>query len=93
MLGACRQQIPAIRAAKGVCLGVCLKVVAVDPQPDAIGFGIADEVYVFDLADVGGCLNVAQKCGVVGVLTLAYDYPLPMVARNCEEFGLPGLLT
>lgn len=87
VLGARRTQKPAIIAAKEMGL----RVIAVDPLPDAIGFGYADEAEVFDLANVDACLEIARRNRVNGVMTLAADYPVPTVGAICEEMGLPGL--
>jgi biotin carboxylase len=87
ILGARRMQVPAILAAKEMGL----KVVAADPQSDAPGLRIADDYSVCDLADEGRCLALARRHRVDGVMTLAADFPLPMVARICEELSLPGV--
>ncbi len=87
ILGARRMQIPAIRTAKEMSL----KVVAADPQPDAPGFRLADDFVICDLADERMCFDIAKRHRIDGVITLAADYPLPMVARICEELALPGI--
>ena len=66
-----------------------LQVVVIDPLPDAVGMQYADNAYVFDLADEE-CIEIARRHRVNGVMTLAADYPLPMVARICHELKLPG---
>jgi len=85
ILGARSMQLPAIRTAKEMGL----KVVVIDPLPDAVGMQYADNAYVFDLADEE-CIEIARRHKVNGVMTLAADYPLPMVARICHELKLPG---
>lgn len=87
LLGAGTQQLPAIEAAKA--LG--LRVVAIDPNPAAPGRSLVDQFYQRDLAEHAECLQLARQERVGGVLTLAADYPVPLLAFLCRELSLRGL--
>lgn len=89
ILGSRVMQLPAIHKAKEMGL----RVITIDPDKKAIGFKFADHSYVYDLADKENCLKIAKKHKVNGVMTLAADYPIPMVAHICENLGLHGLTT
>lgn len=86
VLGCTVQQLPVIHAAQRS--GV--KVLGVDPDPEAVGRAVVDSFAVADLADAEACLREARRAGPTGVLTFAADYPVPMVARIAAELGLPG---
>ncbi len=89
LLGARRLQVPAIHTAKR--LGI--RVIAIDPSPDAPGLTLADKGYVSDLADKPRCLDIAKQEKVTGVMTLSADYPIPMVAFIAKKLKLAGLST
>lgn len=86
ILGAGRAQLPAILAARE--LGS--RVIAVDPDPRAPGLPLADCAHAHDLADVDAILALALTYQIDGVVTLAADYPMPLLARICAELRLPG---
>lgn len=86
LLGARTPQLAAIRAAKHMDV----RVVAVDPDPGAPGLALADTGYVFDLADRDSLLRLAKYERVDAVMTLAADYPMPVLAAICAELHLPG---
>ena len=86
-VGAGRHQRRAIRRVRE--LGH--RVVAVDRNPDALGFGEADEANVVDFADIAGVVEVGRRLKVEGVLTVAADRAVPVVAAVAEELGLPGI--
>jgi len=86
ILGSRLAQLPAITAARK--LG--LRVAAVDPDPQAIGLGVADARLVVDLADFEAILGFARRERVCGVVTLGADYPMPTLARLCAVLDLPG---
>ncbi len=87
ILGSRNMQLPAIYKAKDMGL----RVITIDPDENAPGFKFVDQAYVFDLADEKNCLKIARKHKINGVMTLAADYPIPMVARICEDLDLTGL--
>jgi biotin carboxylase len=86
-VGAGRHQRRAILRAQE--LG--LRVVAVDRNADALGLEAADVGEVVDFRDVEGVIDVAEKHGVDGALTVSADRAVPVVAAVAEELGLPGI--
>jgi biotin carboxylase len=88
-VGAGRHQRSAIRRAKE--LG--LRVVAVDRNPDALGLREADAGETVDFTDVERVIDVAQRQGVDGALTVSADRAVPVVAAVAEALGLPGIGT
>ena len=67
------------------------RVVAVDRNPDAPGFADADEGVAVDFADAEAVAEVGGERDVDGVMTLAADRAVPVVARVAELLGLPGI--
>lgn len=81
-------QLPAIRKAKEMGL----QIVAVDMNPDAVGFkeeGIIKEV--ISTIDIPAVVECAKKHRVDGVITLASDMPMRSVAAVSKELGLVGI--
>ncbi len=70
-------------------LGV--RVVAVDRNPAAPGLALADAGEAVDFADPGAVADVGRRHGVDGVLTIAADSAVPVVAQVAELLGLPGI--
>jgi len=68
-----------------------LRVVAIDPDPNAVGLALADEAHVADLSNIDLCTRVAERARVSGVLTFGADYPVPSVAAVAFHLGLPGI--
>ncbi len=88
ILGASILQLPAIQKAKEMGL----QIVAVDMNPDAIGFqeeGVVKEV--ISTIDISAVVECAKKHGVDGVMTLASDMPMRTVAAVSKELGLVGI--
>ena len=88
ILGASVLQLPAIQKAKEMGL----QVVAVDMNPDAIGFneeGITKEV--ISTIDIPRVVECAKKHSIDGVMTLASDMPMRTVAAVAKELGLIGI--
>ena len=88
ILGASILQLPAIKKAKEMGL----TVVAVDMDPNAIGFkeeGIIKEV--ISTIDIEKVLIAAKKHEIDGVMTLASDMPMRTVAVVAKELGLVGI--
>src|SRR6266511_3977618 len=85
-IGAGRHQRRAIRRARE--LG--LRVVAADRNPEAPGLFEADEREVVDF-DVAALAEVGRRHAVNGVVTVASDRAVPVVAAVAEELGLPGI--
>lgn len=88
ILGASILQLPAIQKAKEMGL----TVVAVDMNPDAVGFkedGIIKEVV--STIDISSVIEVAKKNRIDGIITLASDMPMRTVAAVAKEMGLIGI--
>ena len=88
ILGASILQLPAIE--KAVEIG--LKVVALDMNPNAVGFrvpGIIKEV--ISTIDIEAAIEAAKKHKIDGVMTLATDMPMRTVAAVAKECGLIGV--
>ena len=88
ILGASILQLPAIQKAKEMGL----QVVAVDMNPEAIGFkedGIIKEV--ISTIDIPKVVEAAKRNQVDGVMTLASDMPMRSVAAVAKELGLIGI--
>lgn len=86
-VGAGRHQRRAIRRAKE--LG--LRVAAIDGNAEAPGFEEADATEVVDFADVQAAVAAARRLAPDGVLTVASDRAVPVVAVVAEALGLPGI--
>ncbi|MES1248679.1 MAG: hypothetical protein ABUS54_13510 [Actinomycetota bacterium] len=67
------------------------RVVAVDRNAQAPGFAEADAGEAVDFADAEAVAEVGRRHAVDGVLTLAADRAVPIVARVAELLGLPGI--
>lgn len=67
------------------------ETIAVDANPNAVGFGYADKYKVIDIVDEKACLAYAQKENIDGVLTAATDYGVLTASYIAKELGLPGL--
>jgi biotin carboxylase len=86
-VGAGRHQ----RRALGRVKELGARIVAVDRNSDAPGFGIADAGEVVDFADVQAVAEVARWHEIDGVMTFAADRAVPVVAAVAEALGLPGI--
>jgi biotin carboxylase len=86
-VGAGRHQRRAIARARE--LG--LRAVAVDRNPEALGFAEADAFEVVDFSDVPAVIEVGRRHRVDGVLTVSADRAVPVVAEAAEALGLPGI--
>lgn len=64
---------------------------AVDADPDAVGFQYADGHAVINIIDEKACLAYAQQEKIDGVLTAATDYGVLTAAYIAQEMHLPGL--
>lgn len=88
ILGASILQLPAIE--KAIEMG--LEVIAVDMDPEAIGFcakGVVKEV--ISTVDTPSILEAARRHRIDGIMTLASDMPMQSVAVICNEMGLVGI--
>ncbi len=88
ILGASILQLPAIE--KAVEMG--LKVVALDMNPDAVGFSVPGVIKeVISTIDIPDAIDAAKKYHIDGVMTLATDMPMRTVAAVARECGLVGI--
>lgn len=67
------------------------ETLAVDADPNAIGFNHADKYEVVNIVDEKACLDYAKREKIDGVLTAATDYGVLTAAYIAQEMGLPGL--
>jgi biotin carboxylase len=86
-IGAGRHQRRAIRQARERGL----RVIAVDRNPDALGFAEADARVVVDFSDVDAVLAAVSGEEFDGVLTVSADRAVPAVAAVAQARGLPGI--
>lgn len=68
-----------------------LRVLAVDRNPDAPGFAAAHEAIVADFSNLDGLLEALAGLRFDGVLTVASDRAVPVVAALAEARELPGI--
>lgn len=88
ILGASILQLPAIKKAKEMGL----EVIAVDMNPDAVGFKIDGVIKeVISTIDTPAILEASKKHRINGIMTLASDMPMQSVATVCHELGLVGI--
>ncbi len=88
-IGAGRHQQSAIERA----LELGLRVLAVDRNPHAPGLERAERGFVVDFSDLGALLEAVAAEPLDGVLTVASDRAVPVVAALAEARGLPGIGT
>jgi biotin carboxylase len=67
------------------------RVVAVDRNAEAPGLELADEAEVVDFLDAAAVAEVGRRHAVDGVMTVASDRAVPVVAAVADELGLPGI--
>ena len=67
------------------------RVVAVDDDPDAPGLAHADDAEVVDVDDTDAIESLARGYAVDGMLTVAHDRSVPVVAVVAERLGQPSL--
>lgn len=88
ILGASILQIPAIEKAKEMGLDV----IAVDMNPEAVGFNVPGVVKeVISTIDTPAIVEAAKKHQIDGIMTLATDMPMRSVAAVAKEMGLVGI--
>jgi len=87
VLGASILQLPAIIEAKK--MGIY--TIAIDMNPNAIGFKYADKSFEISTIDIPKVLEVAKKEKINGIITLASDMPMRTVAYIAKELKLPGI--
>src|SRR5581483_4174433 len=88
-LGASVSQVAAIRQARASGF----RVVAVDADPDAVGFADADAAETVDFTDIDGVLEVACRYKIDAVVAISTDRAVPIAAAVSERLALPGIGT
>jgi len=86
-VGAGRHQ----RRAIGRVQELGVRVVAVDGNPDAPGLELADVGETVDFTEIDAVAAVGREHSVEGVMTVAADRAVPVVAAVAEQLGLPGI--
>ena len=87
ILGAGVLQRPGILKAKDMGY----EVVAVDMDPNAVGFQDADIKLVISTIDIPAVLEAAKEYHIDGIMTLASDMPMRTVACVGRALGLPAI--
>ncbi len=88
-LGASVSQVAAIRQARASGF----RVVAVDADPDVVGFADADAAEAVDFTDIDGVLEVACRYKIDAVVAISTDRAVPIAAAVSERLALPGIGT
>lgn len=65
--------------------------IAIDKNPNSMGFLYSDEYEVVDIVDQAACLKYAQSKGIDGVMTAATDYGVLSASYVAKQMKLPGL--
>lgn len=65
--------------------------IAIDGNPNAVGFKNADEYKAVNIVDEVACLEYAKQMKIDGVLTAATDYGVLSASYVAENLGLPGI--
>jgi biotin carboxylase len=86
-IGASVSQVGAIRRARE--LGI--RVVAVDGDPDALGFTDADVAENIDFSDLERVIEVGRRNQIDGVVAISTDRAVPIAAAVATALGLPGI--
>jgi biotin carboxylase len=67
------------------------RVVAVDGNPAAVGFEVADVAEAIDFNDVERVVEVARRQAIDAVVAISSDRAVPIAAAVAERLGLPGI--
>ena len=87
ILGGSVSQLPAIRHA----LAAGLRVVVVDGDEQAVGFGEADLAERIDFSDVDALVAACRRHHVDGIAAICSDRAVRAAAIAAERLGLPGI--
>ncbi len=87
LIGAGPFQLPAITEAQKMGY----RLVAIDGDPHAAGFAVADEYFVADIKNAEACLKIVRDIKPVAVLALATEIAVVTVSKICAELGLKGI--
>ena len=66
-----------------------LEVIAVDRDPGAVGFALADKRAVVSTEDEAAVERLARSERVAGIVSPGADWPVGVAARIAERMGLP----
>ena len=66
-------------------------VIAVDKNPNSVGFAAASESAIVDIVDPEACLEFAKGKNIDGVMTAATDYGVLSAAYVSEKLDLNGI--
>jgi biotin carboxylase len=86
-LGASISQLPAIRYAREAGH----RIVAVDGDPNAVAFALAEISEAVDFTDVARVAEIGAREGAQGVLAVCTDRAVVPAAAVAEALGLPGI--
>ncbi|WP_432694249.1 ATP-grasp domain-containing protein [Priestia aryabhattai] len=87
ILGASILQLPAIIKAKEIGL----QVIAVDMDPNAVGFQYADIGVNISTLDIKRVTEAARYHQIEGIMTIASDFPLRTIAEVAKELHIKGI--
>jgi biotin carboxylase len=86
-LGASVSQIAAIEQARSSGW----RVIAVDGDPEAVGFAAADVAEPVDFTDLERVVEVGLRHKVDAVVAISTDRAVPIAAAVADRLGLPGI--
>ena len=67
------------------------RVVAVDGDPSAIGFDVADVAEATDFNDLERVIEAGRRHAIDAVVAISSDRAVPIAAAVAERLGLPGI--
>jgi biotin carboxylase len=67
------------------------RVVAVDGDPSAVGFDVADVVEATDFHDVERVIEIGRRHAIDAVVAISSDRAVPIAAAVAERLNLPGI--
>ena len=88
-LGASVSQLAAIKQASASGW----RVIAVDADPQAVGFAAADVAETVDFTDLDRVVEVALHHRIDAVVAISTDRAVPIAAGVADRLGLPGIGT
>ncbi len=86
-LGASVSQLAAIRQARESGW----RVVAVDGDPSAVAFALADVAEPTDFNDLERVIEIGRRHAIDAVVAISSDRAVPIAAAVAERLGLPGI--
>jgi biotin carboxylase len=86
-LGASVSQLAAMRQAREAGW----RVVAVDRDPAAVGFAVANVAETIDFTELERVVEVGRRHAIDAVVAISTDRAVPIAAAVAERLGLPGI--